>query len=106
MASAVASAPASAAEETTALDALAITIISTAAVPAPAVMPMMSGLASALRASDWKIAPDEAERDADEQRRQSPRQPQRLDDQLGLAVAEAEDGRDDVAERHRVRRRC
>ena len=43
-----------------------------AALDAPAVMPMMSGLASGLRASVWKIAPGEPERGADEQRRSAP----------------------------------
>ena len=33
-------------------------MMNTAEADAPAVMPMMSGLASGLRASDWKIAPD------------------------------------------------
>ena len=41
----------------------------TAKALAPYVTPMMSGLASGLRAMLWKIAPDMPERGADQQRR-------------------------------------
>ena len=40
-------------------------------------MPMMSGLASGLRASVWKIAPEMPNARADQHRRQRPRQAQR-----------------------------
>ena len=39
---------------------------------APASMPMMSGLASGLRARLWKIAPEMPKADADEHRRSAP----------------------------------
>ena len=74
--------------------------MNTAAADAPAVMPMMSGLASGLRARDWKIAPRTRT-----PRRRAPRsapgQPQRADDEVGVGVAVAEHRRHDVAQRDR-----
>ena len=69
----------------------------TAAGAAPALTPMMSGLASGLRARLWKIAPDDAEGGADEHAGERPRQAQRADDELGVLGAAAEERRHDVA---------
>ena len=63
------------------------TIVSTAQAAAPAVTPMMSGLASGLRAMRWKIAPDRPNA-APTRTAANPRgQPQRADDEVGVGPA-------------------
>ena len=58
MAIAVSSAPTKAPTETWRYEPPTTTIMNTAAALAPDVMPMMSGLASGLRARLWKMAPE------------------------------------------------
>jgi len=50
--------PARAAKDSNTVLVLNTTIMSTAAVLAPSLMPITSGLASSLAASDWKTAPE------------------------------------------------
>ncbi len=52
---------------------------------APCGKPMMSGEPSGLRVSAWKMAPESAERDADQDRAQHARQPQVADDEARAA---------------------
>ena len=59
----------------------------TAAALAPASMPMMSGLASGLRAMLWKMAPEIPNAAPTSTAGERPRQAQRADDELGLLVA-------------------
>ena len=77
------------------------TIMNTAAVDAPAVMPMMSGLASGLRASDWKIAPERPNAAPTSTRGQRARQSQLVDDEVGRLAAVAEDRGHHVGQRDR-----
>ena len=68
---------------------------------APCGKPTMSGEPSGLRVSDWKTAPESAERDADQDRAEHARQPQVADDELRARVAAARQRADHVARRDR-----
>ena len=70
----------------------------TAATAAPALTPMMSGLASWLLARRWKIAPDSPKAAPTAQAGQAAGQAQRADDELVLAGPVAAQRRDDVGQ--------
>ena len=82
-------------------DVPSTTMQNTAAALAPASMPMMSGLASGLRARLWKMAPEMPKAGADQQAGEGPGQAQRADDELGVVGADAEERRHHVAQRDR-----
>ncbi len=73
---------------------------------APCSKPMMSGEPSGLRVSDWKTAPEIAERDADQQRAERARQAQVADDEGRAGVAAAGQRRDARRPARSGSRRC